>query len=666
MPGSWPLAVILAVQALFSVRLLKADTAFQDEALYLWAGHLEWAHLLHGVSLPQFPAYFSGAPVIYPPLAALADSVGGLVGARLLSLVFMLGTTALLWFTTDRLFGRRAAFFSAALFAVLGPTLHLGAFATYDAMSLFLLALATWFAVRPETGKMRPAGWWRPVTLALANATSYPSILFDPIVILIALVVAFPKPGGRLAAGRALSLAAITALLITTGLLIGGSQYFTGSMRPRLTRVPGTDSPLLFSSIPFPGRHYRRRRGLRHDHRLGHPAPSSADLAADYPGGRGPASTSRASTDVNHGLPEQARRPGARFAAIAAGYAVSKVIEASPEGSTRTVTTAACVVALSFPMTIGVSQSRNFSTQWPNSSAFVAILRALADKGNGHLLVEDPSIAEYYLPSGSQWERWSSTRNIVLPSGASTGGPSAKAGIVGDGNAGTFGLYIQQGYFSIVALNFMDTTSLDQASRQICAGTTTITGSRLFLMVAARQARLPGNMRLAIRAAAREQPAGHYRNDGTAGHLAGQAAPTARVLVPPLPPGDDEKYSYVHRNLPYLATVIFIGSACLIFSQLKFELHDLVLLPFIAFTALYLVYQATSLPVNFAGPGFNLDAHRARVAAWHPLSYPQVDIYLPICGEPMELLRNTWTAVEGLIERTRRRPGLRSGRRPVR
>ena len=31
-------------------------------------------------------------------------------------------------------------------------------------------------------------------------------------------------------------------------------------------------------------------------------------------------------------------------------------------------------------------------------------------------------------------------------------------------------------------------------------------------------------------------------------------------------------------------------------------------------------------------------------------SYPAVDIYLPICGEPIELLRNTWTAVSGLIE----------------
>ena len=104
-----------------------------------------------------------------------------------------------------------------------------------------------------------------------------------------------------------------------------------------------------------------------------------------------------------------------------------------------------------------------FATSWPNSSAFVAILRPLAERGTGRLLVEDPSIAEYYLPSGSQWQRWSSTRNIVLPSGAPTGGPSAKAGVVGDGNAGTFAMYIAQGYFSLVALNFADTTTLDQS-----------------------------------------------------------------------------------------------------------------------------------------------------------------------------------------------------------
>ncbi|HEY7920824.1 MAG TPA: cellulose synthase catalytic subunit, partial [Streptosporangiaceae bacterium] len=121
-------------------------------------------------------------------------------------------------------------------------------------------------------------------------------------------------------------------------------------------------------------------------------------------------------------------------------------------------------------------------------------------------------------------------------------------------------------------------------------------------------------------------------------------------LVPPLPPDDDEKHLYIQRNLPYLATVILIGSICLIVSQLRLETADLALSPFLLFTATYVAYQAISLPVNFAGAGFDLAAHQARVAAWHPPAYPDVDIYLPICGEPIELLRNTWAAASALIE----------------
>ena len=96
----WALGVVLLVQAGLSVRLVWTDTAFQDEALYLRAGHLEWAHWLHHAPIPDFPAYFSGAPVAYPLLGALADGAGGLAAARLLSLAFMLGATALLWATT--------------------------------------------------------------------------------------------------------------------------------------------------------------------------------------------------------------------------------------------------------------------------------------------------------------------------------------------------------------------------------------------------------------------------------------------------------------------------------------------------------------------------------------------------------------------------------------
>jgi len=462
-PRWWLLVAVLAVQAALSLRLVRADTAFEDEAAYLWAGHLEWAHWLHGTPIPPFSAYFSGAPVIYPPIGALADSIGGLTAARILSLIFMLGATSLLWGVASRLYGRQAAFFAAALFAVLGPTLHLGAFATYDSMSLFLVALAAWLVVRAgdsgdATGRMVAAG----AVLALANATAYSSALFDPVVVLLALFTAFPKPGGKVAARRIAILLVVLVVLLLAGLLIGGSSYVGGFERTTLARAPGAASPLtvLADSWYWAGlivivaicgviisgvsRQGRARTWLL----------AVVTIAAIL----GPLEQAQLHTadslNKHVGL-------GAWFAAIAAGYAVDWFVAAAPAGRNRVLTCGACVVALAFPVSLGASESWTLSTDWANSTSFIAILRPLVDHGNGRLLVEDPAIAEYYLPAGSQWQRWSSTRNIVLPSGASSGGPSQTAGVVGPGNAGTFGTKIAQGYFSLIALNFADTTSLD-------------------------------------------------------------------------------------------------------------------------------------------------------------------------------------------------------------
>ncbi len=463
--AGWPLVAVLAVQAVLSLRLLGADTAFQDEAAYLWAGHLEWAHWLHGAAVPPFQAYFSGAPVIYPPLGAVADSVGGLAGARVLSLVFMLGATALVWGTAGRLFGRRAAFFSAALFAVLGPTLHLGSFATYDALSVLLVAVAAWCVVRAgarvdATGWMVAAG----VALAVANAAAYSSALFDPVVIAVAVLTAFPKPGRRAAIMRGATLLTVLAALLLAGTLIGGSSYISGIKQTTLTRVAGSDSVMtvLAHSWAWTGLvfvaalcgvavSWARRQPATQTWLLAVLALAALLVPAEQAGLQTLASLNK------HG------DMGAWFAVIAAGYAADQLIAAAPAGRMRTLTCGACVVALALPAALGITQSWTFATSWPNSASFTAILRPLVDQGSGHLLVEDPSMAEYYLPAGSQWQRWSSTRNIILPSGASTGHPGKAAGVVGAGNPAAFARYIAAGYFSLVALNYDDTTALDHA-----------------------------------------------------------------------------------------------------------------------------------------------------------------------------------------------------------
>ena len=103
------------------LRLVWSNTAYIDEATYLWAGHLEIAHLLHGDAGPALPE------LVLRRASHLSASSGGRgswaasPGRAFSASIFMIGATALLWNITSRLFGYRAAFFAAALFAVLGP-----------------------------------------------------------------------------------------------------------------------------------------------------------------------------------------------------------------------------------------------------------------------------------------------------------------------------------------------------------------------------------------------------------------------------------------------------------------------------------------------------------------------------------------------------------------
>ena len=145
------------MQAALSLTLVWSNTAYIDEADYLWVGHLEIGALAARdiMAIGVRRRLFSGSPVIYPPLGALADSIGGLAGARILSLVFMLGATVLLYLTASRLIGRSGAVFAAALWALSEPAMRL-AFATFDPLSVLLTALSAWLIV--QAGYRRRGG----------------------------------------------------------------------------------------------------------------------------------------------------------------------------------------------------------------------------------------------------------------------------------------------------------------------------------------------------------------------------------------------------------------------------------------------------------------------------------------------------------------------------
>ena len=128
----------------------------------------------------------------------------------------------------------------------------------------------------------------------------------------------------------------------------------------------------------------------------------------------------------------------------------------------------------------------------------------------------------------------------------------------------------------------------------------------------------------------------------------------SQQIVLPAPPTDSEKASYAWRSLPFLTCSLTISALCIVVAQAWLEIRYPIALPFALYTLLYLIYQGLSIPVNFTGRNFDMDSHELRVMLWWPERFPSVDVFLPICGEPIEVLRNTW---EGVAELRAAYPG---------
>ncbi|HUN33252.1 MAG TPA: glycosyltransferase family 39 protein [Trebonia sp.] len=428
----WPLLGVLVVQAALSASLVRARTAFGDEALYLSAGHLEWSHWLHGTQVPDYQTWFSGAPVIYPPIGAIADSLGGLAGARLLSLVFMLGVTSFVWSTAIRLLGdRRAAFFAAALFVLLAPTLHLGSFATYDALALLFLAAATWCAVRIH-GRKNAARWLiaAGLLLALANATKYATALYDPTVVCVTILASWPGTGWKVALRQAAFLAGTAATVLAVLLALGGPGYLTGISLTTTGRVHGSDSAALVFADAWSWTAVvvvpailavivcLVRRRWPQAMLLAVLALSALLAPADQ-------ARLQTVTSLNKHVDF-----GAWFAVIAAGYLLSSLCQ-------RRVVLAVGLAALVPATSLGVAQAHAMDN-WPDVTGLVKVVRPLTDHG-GHFLVETTDVLQYYLPD-TTWQQWSSTQN---------------------NNLAYYQQAIARHYFSVVILSYNQTLTVD-------------------------------------------------------------------------------------------------------------------------------------------------------------------------------------------------------------
>lgn len=399
---AWPLFAVLAVQAVLSLRLIWSNTAYTDEALYVWAGHMEWQHWLHGTDISSlaFPRYFSGAPVVYPPVAALFDSAGGLALARILSLLFMAGATVLLWSVTRRLYTPRAAAYAAALFVLVGTGQDLGAFATYDAMAIFLLALAFWLGVRGAYARHPAASGALYVScaaaLSVADAAKYASALWDPVVIAAVAVTAWRL--GRHPRCAVLPAAAVTGLLVLLlvgALKLAGHQYITGIEFTTTDRATGDlDYPvttilwlgftltwiiilLSAAAVLYVRRGSLAERMFRVACLLGVFAPI----------------LNEARIHTNASLYKHVVF-GAWFGAITAGMLLAQMTEVNPRKGWR-----AGAAVLVLAGIAGYGQGTAYFNYWPGTWPVVQELGKLTARSAGPMALQDQQPIAFYLSS---------------------------------------------------------------------------------------------------------------------------------------------------------------------------------------------------------------------------------------------------------------------------
>ena len=174
----WRLApwLVVAVFGLAEVLLIAASRGGVtiDEGLYIAAGLRTLGG--HGLS-DGYLTWFSGS-LLWPAMAGVGYELSGLEGARLMALLSVVVAMIVTVKATGNLFGQRARFFAALLFATNGPVLMLAHLAVYDALAIAGVATSFWCIT--ELTKRDHRAWLlaAALSLSLGVLAKYPTLFF--------------------------------------------------------------------------------------------------------------------------------------------------------------------------------------------------------------------------------------------------------------------------------------------------------------------------------------------------------------------------------------------------------------------------------------------------------------------------------------------------------
>jgi putative flippase GtrA len=416
----WPLVALLALQAVLSGSLVWSNTAFTDEAQYLWAGHLEIAHYLHGASLPvgnaAFQNYFSGAPQIYPVLGAAADSLGGVAAARILSLIFMLAVSMALYFTASRLFGQTAALAATALWVTCEPCIRL-AFATYDPLAVLLICFGSYVAVDAacRCGRFGERVLLAAVVLGLGCITAYSYAVYVPVSLAVILASWVPR------LGKARALTAIAWMTAAVGLIVlflaTVLKLWPGILATTIARTTGINGVL-----PVVRDSWQWGAVIMC---LGAIACILAAAVKDRDGPGvwlvviltaaaviAPLNEIRLQTGVSL---DKHMAVGLWLAAMAAGWAVSRLLQLPGSlqfPSNRKVALGGiCAAALAVPAIISWQGAYSVFHLWPDAARAIPAFNLVTSADPGRFLIAQAGdspvpVLRYYSQDGDLWRDW--------------------------------------------------------------------------------------------------------------------------------------------------------------------------------------------------------------------------------------------------------------------
>jgi cellulose synthase (UDP-forming) len=112
--------------------------------------------------------------------------------------------------------------------------------------------------------------------------------------------------------------------------------------------------------------------------------------------------------------------------------------------------------------------------------------------------------------------------------------------------------------------------------------------------------------------------------------------------------GEEDKYAYLGRQQRWYVVANWVAFVVLMISMSRFSLAVPAASPLLLVSLLLFVGGTLGLYTTTRPRRVQRAEHDALVAAWSPARYPSVDVFLPTCGEALEILRNTYLHVTAL------------------